>query len=179
MQLRLGMPWAWHGMGAPLARCTAAQRAPTAPDPPAPRASHRRPAGSAEQIEVLQHGLQRLDHYLANVTNEQRYLYARTARHLRTAESTLQRTFWYYTAIYGTICLASFSQLVGVRMMFKKVRASRRWSRGSICRAGFFGLGEGFVCSHLLASLLLRCRVGSRGSSYESSVLALPCNTFS
>jgi len=78
-------------------------------------------AGSKEQLESLQHGLQRLDHYLLNVTNEQRYLYARTVRHLHTAKSTLTRTFWYYTAIYGAICMASFSQLVGVRVMFQRV----------------------------------------------------------
>lgn len=78
--------------------------------------------GTREQIESLEHGLLRLDHYLLNVTHEQRYLYSRTVRHLRTAESTLRRTFWYYLAIYTVICLASFSQLVVVRMMFKKSR---------------------------------------------------------
>ena len=78
--------------------------------------------GTKEQIESLQHGLLRLDHYLLNVTHEQRYLYSRTLRHLRTAESTLRRTFWYYIAIYSAICLASFSQLVAVRLMFKKSR---------------------------------------------------------
>ena len=78
--------------------------------------------GTKEQIASLEHGLLRLDHYLMNVTQEQRYLYARTLRHLKTAESTLWRTFWYYLAIYGTICLASFSQLVIVRVMFRKVR---------------------------------------------------------
>jgi len=78
--------------------------------------------GTKEQIEDLEHGLLRLDHYLLNVTHEQRYLYSRTVRHLRTAESTLRRTFWYYMAIYTVICLAAFSQLVAVRMMFKKSR---------------------------------------------------------
>ena len=77
----------------------------------------------------MTHGLHRLDHYLHNVTNEQRYLYARTERHLRTAKSTLTRTFWYYSAIYGTICLASFSQLVGVRVMFRKVMTGALRSR--------------------------------------------------
>jgi emp24/gp25L/p24 family/GOLD len=76
--------------------------------------------GTKEQIEDLEHGLLRLDHYLLNVTHEQRYLYSRTVRHLRTAESTLRRTFWYYLAIYSVICLASFSQLVAVRLMFRK-----------------------------------------------------------
>lgn len=77
--------------------------------------------GTKEQILNLQHALLRLDHYLMNVTHEQRYLYARTVRHLHTAQSTLSRTFWYYLAIYSTICFASFSQLVAVRLMFKKV----------------------------------------------------------
>jgi hypothetical protein len=77
--------------------------------------------GSKEQIEDLEHGLLRLDHYLQNVTAEQRHLYGRTLRHLKTAESTLRRTFWYYLAIYCVICAASFSQLFVVRMMFKKV----------------------------------------------------------
>lgn len=78
--------------------------------------------GTKDQIESLEHGLLRLDHYLHNVTNEQRYLYARTVRHLKTAESTLRRTFWYYLALYFVIAAASFSQLVVVRLMFKKVR---------------------------------------------------------
>lgn len=78
--------------------------------------------GTKEQIESLEHGLLRLDHYLLNVTHEQRFLYSRTVRHLRTAESTLRRTFWYYSAIYSVICLASFSQLVAVRVMFRKSR---------------------------------------------------------
>lgn len=77
--------------------------------------------GSKDQVDSLEMGLLRLDHYLHNVTNEQRFLYARTVRHLRTAESTLRRTFWYYLALYAVICLASFSQLVIVRMMFRKV----------------------------------------------------------
>ena len=78
--------------------------------------------GTQDQIESLTHGLLRLDHYLMNVTHEQRLLYSRTCRHLRTAESTLRRTFWYYLALYVIICMASFSQLVVVRLMFKKSR---------------------------------------------------------
>lgn len=58
-------------------------------------------------------GLQRLDYYLMNVTNEQRYLYARTVRHLRTAESTYSRTFGYMILICSTIVLASFAQVCG------------------------------------------------------------------
>lgn len=40
-----------------------------------------------------------------------RYLYARTVRHLRTAESTHARTFGYMMLICGTIVLASFVQV--------------------------------------------------------------------
>lgn len=78
--------------------------------------------GSKQQIEDLEVGLLRLDRYLTNVTNEQRFLHARTVRHLKTVESTLTRTFWYYLAIYVVICAASFSQLWAVRMLFKRVR---------------------------------------------------------
>jgi hypothetical protein len=64
-----------------------------------------------EQVEEVTQGLQRLDYYLMNVTNEQRYLYARTVRHLRTAESTYGRTLGYMLLICGTIVLASFVQV--------------------------------------------------------------------
>lgn len=87
-----------------------------------PPASLRPPAGTVEQVEEVTQGLQRLDHYLMNVTNEQRYLYARTVRHLRTAESTHGRTLGYMLLICGTIVLASFVQVMGVRMMFKNNR---------------------------------------------------------
>lgn len=73
-----------------------------------------------EQISDISQGLGRLDRYLANVTHEQRFLYARTLRHLKTAKSTLSRTKWYYTGIYTAICVASFSQIVVIRLMFKK-----------------------------------------------------------
>lgn len=73
-----------------------------------------------EQISNIAQGLGRLDRYLVNVTNEQRFLYARTLRHLKTAKSTLSRTKWYYSGIYMAICLASFSQIVVIRLMFKK-----------------------------------------------------------
>lgn len=73
-----------------------------------------------EQISDISQGLGRLDRYLVNVTNEQRFLYARTLRHLKTAKSTLSRTKWYYTSIYTAICVASFSQIVVIRLMFKK-----------------------------------------------------------
>lgn len=78
--------------------------------------------GSKEQIERLSQGLMRLDHYLTNVTNEQRYLYARTVRHLKTSQSTHTRAFWYSLAIFSTVALASFAQVAGVRLMFKKSR---------------------------------------------------------
>ena len=74
-----------------------------------------------DQIVDISSGLSRLDRYLVNVTNEQRFLYARTVRHLKTASSTLSRTYWYYTAVYGAICLASVSQILVIRLMFKKV----------------------------------------------------------
>jgi hypothetical protein len=74
-----------------------------------------------DQIVDISSGLSRLDRYLVNVTNEQRFLYARTVRHLKTASSTLSRTYWYYIAVYGAICLASVSQILVIRLMFKKV----------------------------------------------------------
>ncbi len=73
-----------------------------------------------EQISDISQGLGRLDRYLVNVTHEQRFLYARTLRHLKTAKSTLSRTKWYYGGLYAAICLASFSQIVVIRLMFKK-----------------------------------------------------------
>lgn len=78
--------------------------------------------GSAQQVADLSAGLQRLDHLLLNVTHEQRYLYARTVRHLRTVESTHSRTLWYQLLIYFFIVLTSFAQAVGVRLMFKNNR---------------------------------------------------------
>ncbi len=64
-----------------------------------------------EQVEEVTEGLQRLDYYLTNVTNEQRYLYARTVRHLRTAESTYTRTLAYMLLICATIVAASVVQV--------------------------------------------------------------------
>ncbi|GAB4814798.1 hypothetical protein N2152v2_001844 [Parachlorella kessleri] len=78
--------------------------------------------GSAEQVAELSQGLQRLDHLLLNVTHEQRYLYARSVRHLRTVQSTHSRTLWYQLLIYFFIVLTSFAQAVGVRLMFKNNR---------------------------------------------------------
>lgn len=78
--------------------------------------------GTVEQVEEVTEGLQRLDYYLMNVTNEQRYLYARTVRHLRTAESTHTRTLMYMLLICTTIVAASVVQVLGVRMMFKSNR---------------------------------------------------------
>ena len=129
--------------------------------------------GTVDQVREVTEGLQRLDYYLTNITNEQvgcrdwhlvctplcsvlmippmrqhcccphrsvacdtvapggcttplracnvkqahlparlsqRYLYARTMRHLRTAESTHARTMGYMLLICGTIVAASFVQ---------------------------------------------------------------------
>lgn len=87
--------------------------------PPANQKVDLQSLGSAEQVEALAQGLQRLDHYLVNVTHEQRYLSARTIRHLATVQSTHRRTFWYYLALYSMVVLAAFAQVVGVRLMFK------------------------------------------------------------
>lgn len=78
--------------------------------------------GTQDQIKELQQGLMKLDHYLRNVTNEQRYLYARTVRHLKTAKSTHNRAFWYSLLVSLVIAAASFVQVAGVRMMFKHSR---------------------------------------------------------
>lgn len=88
----------------------------------APAAVDPKHLGTVEQVEEVSQGLQRLDYYLMNVTNEQRYLYARTVRHLRTAESTKTRTLGYMLLICGTIVAASVVQVLGVRMMFKSNR---------------------------------------------------------
>ena len=77
--------------------------------PPRPSAA----AGTSTQVAELSSGLQRLDHLLLNVTHEQRYLYARTVRHLRTVQSTHSRALWYQLLIYFFIVLTSFAQ-VGV-----------------------------------------------------------------
>lgn len=71
-----------------------------------------------EQVEEVTQGLQRLDYYLMNVTNEQRYLYARTVRHLRTAQSTHARALGYMLLICGTIVLASFVQVRRCHRLF-------------------------------------------------------------
>ena len=57
------------------------------------------------------------------MTHEQRHLYARTVRHLRTAKSTYARTLGYMLLICGTIVCASLVQVLGVRMMFNSKRA--------------------------------------------------------
>lgn len=77
---------------------------------------------SASQIDELVEGLQRLDHYILNVTHEQRYLSARTDRHLVTVESTHSRTLFYHVALDVVIIAAAFAQIVGVRLMFKRSR---------------------------------------------------------
>lgn len=77
---------------------------------------------SHQQVADIVQGLEKLDHYLRNVTNEQRFLYARTVRHLKTAQSTLSRTYSYYSFVYLVIILASMSQILVIRLMFKKVR---------------------------------------------------------
>ena len=76
---------------------------------------------SHQQVSDIVQGLEKLDHYLRNVTNEQRFLYARTVRHLKTAQSTLSRTYSYYSFVYLVIILASMSQILVIRLMFKKV----------------------------------------------------------
>ena len=75
-----------------------------------------------EQVDELSLGLQRLDYYLHNVTNEQRYLYARTLRHLKTVQSTHTRAFWYYLLTNSVIVLSAFAQVVGIRMLFRNSR---------------------------------------------------------
>ena len=97
-------------------------RAQILPNPPLTHPPTPPPTGSKAQVAAVQAGLLRLDHLLLNVTHEQRHLYARTARHLQTAKSTLARAFWYYLVLYAAIAGASFSQLAGVRLMFRKSR---------------------------------------------------------
>lgn len=97
--------------------------------------------GKKEQVESLQLGLMRLDRYLLNVTNEQRFLHARTVRHLKTVESTLGRTFWYYCAIYLLICTTSLAQMWAVRFLFKRVSCSNT----SFRRNAYFS-GLIFLC---------------------------------
>lgn len=96
------------------------QRAPPAA-PAIPGVDHKT-LGTQQQVQDMTYGLQRLDYYLLNVTNEQRYLYARTSRHLKTVQSTLTRTFWFSLAIWSGIIAASVAQAVGVRLMFKGSR---------------------------------------------------------
>ncbi len=55
-----------------------------------------------------------------NATSETRLLYARTLRHLRTAQSTLTRTKWYYFAVYSIIVSASVAQIAVIRFLFRK-----------------------------------------------------------
>lgn len=103
--------------------------------PPPPGHLHALPAaplaGTVEQVEEVTEGLQRLDYYLTNVTNEQRYLYARTVRHLRTAESTYTRTLAYMLLICATIVAASVVQV----------------GRGGCEGVGVWGLGVPVVAS--------------------------------
>ena len=73
-----------------------------------------------EQIEDIEHGLAKLDRFLHNVTSETRFLYARTLRHLRTSESTLSRTKWYYATLYSFIIVASVVQIMVIRFLFRK-----------------------------------------------------------
>ena len=73
-----------------------------------------------EQIMNIESGLAKLDRFLVNVTSETRFLYARTLRHLRTSESTLSRTKWYYTAVYAFIVAASVAQILVIRFLFRK-----------------------------------------------------------
>ena len=80
----------------------------------------REKAATHEQIQDIENGLAKLDRYMHNVTSETRFLYARTLRHLRTAESTLRRTRWYYFAVYSIIVSASVSQIAVIRFLFRK-----------------------------------------------------------
>ena len=73
-----------------------------------------------EQIEDIELGLAKLDRFLHNVTSETRFLYARTLRHLRTSESTLSRTKWYYATLYSFIIVASVVQIMVIRFLFRK-----------------------------------------------------------
>lgn len=73
-----------------------------------------------DQILDIENGLAKLDRYMHNVTSETRFLYARTLRHLRTAESTLARTKWYYLAVYSFIVMASVAQIAVIRFLFRK-----------------------------------------------------------
>jgi hypothetical protein len=73
-----------------------------------------------EQISDIETGLAKLDRYMHNVTSETRFLYARTLRHLRTAQSTLARTKWYYFAVYSIIVSASVAQIAVIRFLFRK-----------------------------------------------------------
>lgn len=73
-----------------------------------------------EQISDIENGLAKLDRYMHNVTSETRFLYARTLRHLRTAQSTLARTKWYYFAVYSIIVSSSVAQIAVIRFLFRK-----------------------------------------------------------
>lgn len=81
--------------------------------------------GTTDQVEGLAEGLQRLDYYIHNVTNEQRYLSRRADRHMQTVRSTHARTLWYYIALYLTIVAASFAQ---ARFPFFVVTVLILWS---------------------------------------------------
>ena len=70
----------------------------------------------------MMEGLRRLEWYLANITHEQRYLHARTVRHLRTAESTHGRALGYSLLIYTVVVAAAAAQVLGVRLMFARSR---------------------------------------------------------
>ena len=120
-----GVVGAASGACSPLQAPTRILPLPVRPPPPPPL------AGTVEQVQEVTSGLQRLDHYLMNVTNEQRYLYARTVRHLRTAESTHGRTLGYMLLICGTIVAASFVQVGG--------RTRGGWARGAHCSRGATG----------------------------------------
>lgn len=105
---------------------------PPSPIPPAHPTPTR--AGSKEQVQEVTQGLQRLDFYLTNVTHEQRYLYARTVRHLRTAESTKRRTLLYSMLLTLTIVAASLAQ-VGAPSLGWQCSAGGRPSTGRMLAA--------------------------------------------
>jgi hypothetical protein len=115
---------------------------PPEPDCESTPAHPSTPAGTSEQVAELSRGLQRLDYYLQNVTNEQRFLYSRAVRHLRTVESTHARAFWYYFLIYSVIMMASTAQVRPLLVLppqstsgrYPRHRCARCWYR--IARSG-------------------------------------------
>lgn len=95
--------------------------------------------GTAEQVTALMEGLQRLDFYLHNVTNEQRYLSSRSDRHLRTVRSTHARALWYNLAVYAAIVLAAFAQVRRGAVFLGRPRGLLHGRGGLSCGLGVEG----------------------------------------